>query len=113
MGNDLGLWKHEYSGDYFAICGKKLYADHIAGRPWTYNPTEENKENQNWKIASKGANLAALENAPQLIEKIAMGEIIRYNPAVPTFSFWRDQPIFVPRDLRPTAKDMRKVPLTF
>jgi hypothetical protein len=109
IGDQLGGWKHEYSGDYYAISGKKLYADHIKGRDWSYDPKAEEKE-KNWKIASKGANLASLQNAPQLIEKIALGETIRYNPEVPTFSFWRDQPIFIPRDLRPTAKDMRIVP---
>ncbi len=110
IGNELGNWKHEFSGDYFAIAGKKLYADHIKGRPWTYNPKEEDEKNKNWKIASKGANIASLTNAPELIEKIANGGTYQYNPEVPTFSFWRDQPVFVPRDLRSTAKDMSKVP---
>jgi DNA polymerase type B, organellar and viral len=110
IGTELGKWKYEYRGDYFAVAGKKLYADHIANRPWTYDPKEENKENQNWKIASKGANLASLSDAPKIIEQIANGETIRYHPEVPTFSFWRDQPVFVPRDLRPTAKNMAIVP---
>lgn len=109
-GVELGAWKHEFSGDYFAIAGKKLYADHIKGRPWDYNPKEEDEKNKNWKIASKGANLASLEMGPKIIEKIAMGESYRYNPEVPTFSFWRDKPVFVPRDLRATAKDMSRVP---
>jgi DNA polymerase type B, organellar and viral len=106
----LGEWKHEFTGDYFAIAGKKLYADHIKDRGWSYDPKEEDDKNKNWKIASKGANLARLENAPQIIEQIANGETIRYNPDVPTFSFWRDKPIFVPRDLRATAKNMAIVP---
>jgi hypothetical protein len=110
IGNDLGSWKHEGDFDYFAIAGKKLYADHIKGRPWSYDPKEEDEKKKNWKIASKGANLASLETAPQLIERIASGETYEYNPDVPTFSFWRDQPVFVPRELRPTAKDMRIVP---
>ena len=109
-GNGLGEWKHEYTGDYFAIAGKKLYADHIKGRPLSYDPKTNSDSEKNWKIASKGANIAGLADAPQLIEKIALGETIRYNPDVPTFSFWRDTPVFVPRDLRPTAKDMRVVP---
>lgn len=109
-GVELGQWKHEFTGDYYAIAGKKLYADHIKGREWRYDPKEENKENQNWKIASKGANLASLVDAPAIIEKIANGETHRYNPDVPTFSFWRDKPVFVPRDLRPTAKNMAMVP---
>lgn len=110
MGTDLGQWKHEYSGDFFAVAGKKLYADHIKGRPWEYNPKEEDETQKNWKIASKGANLAALESAPQIIERIAQGETIEYNPDVPTFSFWRDQPVFIPRELRATAKNMASVP---
>jgi hypothetical protein len=110
IGVGLGEWKQEFVGDYFAIAGKKLYADHIKGRPWSYDPKAENESDKNWKIASKGANLAGLENAPQLIESIANGETIEYNPDVPTFSFWRDQPVFVPRELRLTAKDMRQVP---
>jgi hypothetical protein len=107
---ELGEWKHEFTGDYFAIAGKKLYADHIKGRPWLYDPKEEDEKQKNWKIASKGANLASLINAPQIIEQIANGETIRYNPEVPTFSFWRDKPVFVPRDLRATAKNMSIVP---
>ncbi len=110
VGSDLGMWKHEFNGDYFAIAGKKLYADHIKNRPWSYNPKEEDEKNKNWKIASKGANIASLTNAPELIEKIANGETYQYNPEVPTFSFWRDKPVFVPRDLRATAKDMSVVP---
>jgi hypothetical protein len=110
VGSELGQWKKEYAGDYFAVAGKKLYCDHIAGRPWTYNPKEENNEEKNFKIASKGANLASLPDAPKIIEKIALGEAIKYHPDVPTFSFWRDQPIFVPRDLRATAKNMANVP---
>jgi hypothetical protein len=110
VGVELGKWKHEFTGDYFAIAGKKLYADHIKGRPWAYDPKAENEEDKNWKIASKGANLAGLETAPQIIERIANGETIKYNPDVPTFSFWRDVPVFIPRDLRATAKDMTSVP---
>lgn len=110
VGVELGEWKHEFTGDYFAIAGKKLYADHIANRPWSYDPKEENEQNKNWKIASKGANLASLSNAPQLIENIANGMEYQYNPEVPTFSFWRDKPVFIPRDLRATAKNMAMVP---
>jgi len=106
----LGEWKHEFNGDFFAIAGKKLYADHIKGRPWSYNPKEEDEKQKNWKIASKGANIASLINAPELIEKIANGGTYQYNPEVPTFSFWRDKPVFVPRDLRATAKNMAVVP---
>lgn len=109
-GSELGLWKHEYSGDYFAVAGKKLYCDHIKGRPWNYDPKEDDEKKKNWKIASKGANLASLVNAPQIIEQIANGETIRYNSEVPTFSFWRDKPVFVPRDLCATAKNMAVVP---
>lgn len=111
IGSELGKWKHEYNADYFAIAGKKLYADHLTDRPWGYDPKEEDKDKINWKIASKGANLAALENGPQLIEDIANGETVRFNPQVPTFSFWRDKPVFVPRDLKRTAKNMAHVPV--
>lgn len=110
VGSALGEWKSEYHGDYFAIAGKKLYADHITHRPWSYDPKEESKESQNWKIASKGANLASLALGPKIIESIANGGTYKYNPEVPTFSFWRDQPVFVPRDLRATARNMAMVP---
>lgn len=110
MGSELGAWKDEGDFDYFAIAGKKLYADHIKGRPWTYDPKEDDAKKQNWKIASKGANLASLADGPELIKNIALGQAITYNPEVPTFSFWRDKPVFVPRELRATAKDMGKVP---
>jgi DNA polymerase type B, organellar and viral len=110
IGTELGAWKHEATCDYFALPGKKLYADHIKGRPWSYDPMCTDDKQKNWKIASKGANIASLPNAPEIIEKIANGGDYRYNPEVPTFSFWRDQPVFVPRDLRTTAKDMTRVP---
>lgn len=110
ISNELGAWKHEFTGDYFAIAGKKLYADHIKERPWSYDPKEEDEKKKNWKLASKGANLAGMVNAPEIIERIANGETIKYNPEVPTFSFWRDKPVFVPRDLRATAKNMARVP---
>lgn len=110
VGTDLGMWKHEMSGDYFAIAGKKLYADHIKGRPWDFDPKEDDDKKKNWKIASKGANIANLVNAPQIIESIANGEEYTYNPEVPTFSFWRDTPVFVARDLRHTAKNMAVIP---
>lgn len=109
IGTGLGQWKHELSGDYFAIAGKKLYAMHKKGQPVGYDPKAD-EDQKNWKIASKGANLAALDNAPQLIENIARGESLRYNPEVPTFSFWRDTPVFIPRELRSTAKDISIVP---
>jgi len=110
IGSELGNWKHEYSGDFYAVAGKKLYADHIKNRPWSYDPKEEDDKKKNWKIASKGANLASLSNGPELIERIANGETILYNPEVPTFSFWRDKPVFIPRELRTTAKDIAMVP---
>lgn len=109
VGSALGEWKQEYVGDYFAVAGKKLYCDHIKGRPWSYDPKAEEKD-KNFKIASKGANIAGLIDAPKIIENIALGGSYDYNPEVPTFSFWRDKPIFVPRALRPTAKDVRIVP---
>jgi len=109
IGSELGNWKSEYIGDYFAVAGKKLYADHIKNRPWEYDPKSD-EENKNWKIASKGANLASLATAPQIIESIAMGSDYKYNPEVPTFSFWRNKPVFIPRDLRRTARDMSVVP---
>jgi hypothetical protein len=87
-----------------------LYSWHKRGAPWEYDPKESDDNKKNWKIASKGANIASLTNGPQLIEKIALGETIEYNPDVPTFSFWRDKPVFVPRELRRTAKDMSVVP---
>lgn len=110
IGNELGHWKMEYAGDYFAIAGKKLYCDHIKGRPWSYDPKEDDEKKKNWKVASKGANIASLDSAPQIIENIANGQEYKYNPEVPTFSFWRDKPVFVPRDLRATAKNMAIVP---
>ena len=110
IGPELGAWKKEYSGDWFALAGKKMYVDHKAGKPWTYDPKEDDEEKKNFKIASKGANIASLVNAPQIIENIAKGGTYDYHPEVPTFSFWRDKPVFVPRDLRSAAKDMSKVP---
>lgn len=111
IGTELGKWKLEYSADHFAVAGKKMYADHIKDRSWDYDPKQDDEKQKNWKIASKGANIASLKDAPKIIENIARGQNYEYNPQVPTFSFWRDRPVFVPRDLRATAKDMAKVPL--
>jgi len=79
IGEELGQWDCEFTGDYAAIGGKKLYAfrgiGDYAGK---------------WKIGSKGARLTA-----QQIVKVAKGEEVRWKNDAPTYklipqSSWKD-----------------------
>jgi len=93
----LGDWEIEYEYDRVAVCGKKLYAMHIKGKP----PNSKTA----WKTASKGAKLTFRE-----IIKVAAGEKILYNNPVPTFSVSKAKPTFVHREIQGTARDIRIVP---
>jgi len=97
LSSQLGDWEVEHEYDRIAVCGKKLYAMHIAGK------SERSKTA--WKIASKGARLTFRE-----IIKIASGEKILYNNPVPTFSVSKAKPTFVHREIQATASDIRVVP---
>lgn len=103
MGNELGQWKQEGLFDYYAIAGKKTYAFHKDGEPFNDSLDEKN-EYKYWKLASKGVDLAP----SQLIE-VAAGKTVKYSPLVPTYSVKRETPVYVSRDVRKTAKDIRYV----
>lgn len=100
LSSELGDWGIEYEYDRVAICGKKLYAMHVKGKP-------DNSKNA-WKIASKGARLTYKE-----LIRIAAGKIVKYKNIVPTFSMSKENPTFVERDIKATASDVRIVPRRF
>jgi hypothetical protein len=107
-GKELGKWKDEGHFDEFRIAGKKLYAFHKDGAPIDYDP--EAKE-PNWKIASKGVNFAAMNDAPDMIGSLAQGGEITHRPQVPTYSITREAPRFINRSLRSsTVKNMSQAP---
>jgi DNA polymerase type B, organellar and viral len=95
LGQQLGQWKKELQCTEYAIAGKKLYC--FRGRKAEEAPEE-------WKIACKGVNLTA-----EQIVRVSEGERIVYTPAVPTYSFQRDEPIFINREVKRTSKDIRKM----
>lgn len=104
LGDGLGQWKVEGDFDRYAIAGKKLYAFHKTGHP--DEPTRNHKrEYDNYKCASKGVDLP-----PADIWTVAEGMSATYAPKVPTYSVKRKGPIYVPRSIKLTAKDIRKVP---
>ena len=97
LSKELGDWEVEHEYDRAVVCGKKLYAMHIAGK------AENNKNN--WKLASKGARLTF-----QDLIKIATGESVLYKNIVPTFSMSKATPTFVEREITATASDITTVP---
>lgn len=106
-GERLGQWKDEGTFDRYAIAGKKLYAFHQEGRSEEYDPKEKSPS---WKIASKGVAFHASPAAPRTIADLACGQTVLHRPDVPTFSVTRQQPVFINRSIRSTAKDIRRAP---
>lgn len=94
MGDQLGQWKLELVCDEYAIAGKKLYAFHGVN----------NKGETVWKQASKGVKLS-----PEQIVAVSRGEAITFTPEVPTYSFQRNEPIFISREIKKTVKDISRV----
>lgn len=86
---ELGAWDMEAEGGRMAICGKKLYA--------------LEKNNGEYKIASKGAKLTAKD-----IFKIAEGEVINYKNEAPSMSLVSGEK-FVTRNIRATVDLKKKV----
>lgn len=105
MGEGLGQWKLEGDFDEYSIAGKKTYAFHQAGAPRT-EALDEQQNYQHWKVASKGVDLG-----PGDIRRAADGMEVTYSPEVPTYSLKREQPIFINRRVKMTAKDIGRVPL--
>lgn len=108
-GKELGQWKHEGHFDRYSIAGKKLYAFHKLNTPLDYNPTAPEKD-RNWKIASKGVGLHLLPDGPTKMAELAIGKTVSFTPEVPTYSVTREQPIFITREIKSTAKDIRIAP---
>jgi len=96
----LGDWEIEYKYDRVIVGGKKLYAFHKAGESF------DNKKS--WKVASKGARLGFKE-----LIKIAAGGVVEFNSMAPTFSVSKEGPVFVDREIKNTASDIRIVPRRF
>ena len=108
-GDGLGQWKREGDFDSYAVAGKKLYAFHRAGSDSRYDPKAE-EQDKTWKIASKGVNFASREDGPALIQRIAEGDSVEYEPEVPTYSVTREQPRFINRSILKTYKDIAIAP---
>lgn len=100
LSKELGDWEIEYKYDRVIVCGKKLYAMHVAG--------EKLDDKAGWKLASKGARLTYKD----LIE-IASGKTVQYNNIAPTFSMSKEKPTFINRQIKATASDIRQVPRRF
>ena len=103
-GKGLGEWKDEGSFDRYSIAGKKTYAFHRSGHPLTLDLNGDN-EYEHWKVACKG-----VDADPEQIHQVASGQPIDYSPEVPTYSLKRQQPTFIDRRVRLTARDIRRVP---
>lgn len=85
QGAGLGQWKLEANCAEYAIAGKKLYAFR--------------QEDGLWKTASKGVRLEPAE-----IVRVARGESVLSNPAVPTYTMHRQEPTFIRREITITHK---------
>lgn len=96
MGHELGEWKQEGTYDRVCIGGKKLYAMHKKGKLNT---------EADWKIASKG-----IRADHQMVIDVCAGNEVEYLPKVPTYSVLRAEPLFIPRVVRRTDRDVREVP---
>lgn len=88
LGSELGQWKVEMTGTEYAIACKKTYA---------FKRTQPDDKGGWWKTASKGARLSA----PEII-RAARGETVKFVPEVPTYSIFREAPVFVTRSIKRT-----------
>lgn len=105
LGSELGEWKLEQESDFYAMAGKKTYATHKKGTPWTEEKEDEKKGGYKYfKVACKGADLSPFD-----IIKVANGETIEYKPRVPTFSITHETPRFINRNILNTYKDISLV----
>lgn len=112
LGDGLGQWKMEGEFDAYSIAGKKTYAFHKLGHPDGFE-TDHRGDYLHWKVASKGVDLNPAE-----IQIAARGDRdikgkfvgVEYRPEVPTYSVKKQVPQFINREVRLTAKDIRRVP---
>ncbi len=101
FGDGLGQWKNEGVFDAAFVGGKKLYAFHKKNHPWTDLMDDEGNF-LHWKTASKGARLL-----PSEIVAMCQGKQTTYHPQAPTYSVRLERPVFIPRNISITAKDVR------
>lgn len=125
----LGDWKLEMECDEYAIAGKKLYAFGDVKKDYSqeiskyiaehypdgaHHSDEEIMRDMKrlfkgpggwYKKACKGVDLT-----PEEIIVAATGGEIKYRPQVPTYSIHKPGPVFIPRNVKKTFKDIRKVP---
>lgn len=100
LGDKLGQWKHEMTGDRFAVAGKKLYTFHEPdGKNKEFALDTDERGTGNWKRACKGVSLT-----PQQIIDIAQGKTVNHVPLVPTYSVHRPEPQFTNRRIKLTHK---------
>jgi hypothetical protein len=113
LGDKLGEWKVEMICDAYAVAGKKTYAFRDV-KEWTSEQVAAARDKGKhiylddsgrcWKVASKGADLK-----PWQIIEAAEGRAVVYSPQVPTYSIHRAGPVFIPRNIRNTAKDISRL----
>lgn len=97
LGPNLGQWKLELAGKEWAIAGKKLYA---------FLGHDVKSDKEIWKVACKGVDLGP-DDIIQISRQSDVEQEILYTPEVPTYSIHKPAPIFTPRTVRKTAKDIR------
>ena len=100
IGKNLGQWSHEGFFDAAYIGGRKLYAFHKKGKPFSTGneKTEQQKKDAaKWyKLASKGVRLSPYE-----LYRVCSGDIVEYHSPVPTYSF-NNIPTFQARKVQMT-----------
>lgn len=107
-GKELGQWKREGAVDLAFIAGKKMYALHLSGHPWTVRKKKTDDvfvsgkgwtSRDGWKVATKGIGR---EMTVEDLIKISEGGTVEIARTAPTFSI-KNEPRFIKRTARKTA----------
>lgn len=93
VGEDLGQWKLEFSGNKIGIAGKKTYAV-TDGTPWRSTKQEPYKS-KGWKTACKGVRFTGPE-----IMRVAAGEVLTYDKPSPSMGIKAKGAHFISRKIK-------------
>lgn len=88
MGDEVGQWEKEFTGDKGGIAGRKLYAFHNAAKC---------KPDKEWKTACKGVRLNASE-----IMRVCAGETVTYQREAPSFNMITGAKSYITRKVQLT-----------
>lgn len=88
LGDEVGQWEREFTGDKGGIAGRKLYAFHNA------NKCKPDKE---WKTACKGVKLSPAE-----IMKVCAGGTVTYKRDAPSFNMITGGKAYITRKVQLT-----------